>query len=372
MQRKNRIRVERISVDKYPFARIHGIDLKKVTASSDRETLRRLMEIHGVLVFPNQNLLPEDEVRVNQAFGYHDETQSKFGFGFNSYTNITHDGNIPSCPAVQLQGNVMVKDHYGVDGLQLNMLLGLKVEGFHSDAMHAQDEFERRELPVLTSMYCIEAPFKGGETLFACTRTALARIDEEKRSYLRSLRVHYQNEETGRIRGLPIMYKAGCTTVVGVRRFKREHDEKIEREQQQQQFLNLYGEDSAKGGPVHPLIRKHVDTGEEAIFLSCGNVAYMEDKTKKVHLSCEESYDLIEKIVADVCSPPNVYEHRWKKNDFVIWDNRVCMHSGPLLENISGRRLFHRVRLRGSQSANADCAKIWDEVLSSRHQFSKI
>ena len=179
---------------------------------------------------------------------------------------------------------------------------------------------------------------------------------------------------------------AADSRTVGVRRFAREHDASL----YANGHTDLDGQQSAHDGPVHPLVRVHTGTGEEAVFLSCGNVAFMEapaaaatpsttcgggathagtgrrSDAGAVFLSCEESYDLIEELLSEVCSPPRAYEHQWQKRDFVIWDNRICLHSAPRLEGIVGGRLFHRVRLRGSQASHADCTALWDEVLRGR------
>ena len=40
---------------------------------------------------------------------------------------VNHDD---LCPAVQLQGNVLVNDHFGINELQLRMVLGLKEDVF--------------------------------------------------------------------------------------------------------------------------------------------------------------------------------------------------------------------------------------------------
>ena len=65
-----------------PFARVTGVDLRCV-GPLDREALQQLMQKHTLLIFPDQELMPEDELRVNQAFGYHEDNQKEFSFGFN-------------------------------------------------------------------------------------------------------------------------------------------------------------------------------------------------------------------------------------------------------------------------------------------------
>jgi len=78
-----------------PFANVTGIDLRHVAdvfmgryhgeedggqaAAGLRAKLRRLMGEHGVLVFPNQQLTPHQQVAVHRAFGYHNPSQRRRG-----------------------------------------------------------------------------------------------------------------------------------------------------------------------------------------------------------------------------------------------------------------------------------------------------
>ena len=73
-----------------PFARVTNVDLKHVadvfmghshgeydekTAADLRSKLRLLIGRHGVLVFPKQELSPQQQVAVHCAFGYHNLSQ---------------------------------------------------------------------------------------------------------------------------------------------------------------------------------------------------------------------------------------------------------------------------------------------------------
>ena len=55
------------------------------------------------------------------------------------------------------------------------------------------------------------------------------------------------------------------------------------------------------GGPVHPLIRRHPQTGDESVWLSCANVAFMDAPAlptqPAVHLDCSASYALVDQLV---------------------------------------------------------------------------
>ena len=57
------------------------------------------------------------------------------------------------------------------------------------------------------------------------------------------------------------------------------------------------------------------------------------------------------------CQEPQVYAHQWRTGDFVIWDNRICLHSAPKKQNIyntNQERIMH-----GSSTCNVDCISTW-------------
>lgn len=354
-----------------PFVRIAGADLRKI-GPSDTAILRRLMQTHAVLVFPGQALTPRQEVDFNTLFKYHDDDDDEtgHGFGFSAGHHGAHDGCIPACRSVQVQGNVMVRNHYGIDGLQLKMAITYENEGFHSDGIHDEADFakalQKHTFPALTSMYCIRAPEIGGETRFACTRAPFAALSEQQKGLLRRLRVHYMNKKFLTLRGQPVM-EAGCRQLG-----PREHDSKLLSEG----FEDLGAAEEAENGPVHPLVRRHPGTGDESMFLSTAAACFVEaPKTTSepaVHLGWSDSVDLIHSMVSEACSEPKAYAHIWQKDDFVIWDNRLTLHSAPKLQNTVGERLFHRVRLTGSKESNVDCIETWEAVRRSRGLTSKL
>jgi taurine dioxygenase len=59
-------------------------------------------------------------------------------------------------------------------------------------------------------------------------------------------------------------------------------------------------------------------------------------------MAWEESRDLLHAVYDCIYQPALVHEHRWRKGDFLIWDNIALQHMrGPL--NNCGRRVLQRV-----------------------------
>lgn len=111
---------------------------------------------------------------------------------------------------------------------------------------------------------------------------------------------------------------------------------------------------------VHPLVRTHTDSGEEALYVSSANIDYMEAEEEEVRglpavrLDTRASYELLEMVLGPSTRAPLVYAHTWRVGDLAIWDNRLTAHAPCHAERVVGERLHHRVRLDGSAAANAD------------------
>ena len=79
----------------------------------------------------------------------------------------------------------------------------------------------------------------------------------------------------------------------------------------------------------------------------------------RVTLNTSQSYALVEELLGDVSRAPLLYNHTWCAGEFVIWDNRLVLHSATDGEDMVGERLHTRVRLDGNERANADALGVW-------------
>jgi len=225
------------------------------------------------------------------------------------------------------------------------MTLTYSNEGFHSDGIHNL----QTDMPVITSMYNIQAPGQGGNTFLACGRLAFQQAKQYVQMKARRLLVHYIYSES---LGLPIMQE-GISRIGRTATLSRPQSMPILR-------------------TVHPLVRRHPETGEESVYVSCGNVDFMEAEATEtepaLHLDTNASYDLIETLLSGITQAPLVYAHEWKQGDFVMWDNRVTLHAPGEPTAMEGTRLHHRVRLAGSESANRDLKYVQQPKESLQHE----
>jgi taurine dioxygenase len=86
----------------------------------------------------------------------------------------------------------------------------------------------------------------------------------------------------------------------------------------------------------HPVVRPHARTGRPVLF-----VTQMETDSI-VELDASESERTIEELFAVLYAPENVYEHHWRVDDLVVWDNLALQHGRPDLPE-TGERTLRRV-----------------------------
>jgi taurine dioxygenase len=71
---------------------------------------------------------------------------------------------------------------------------------------------------------------------------------------------------------------------------------------------------------IHPLVLDHPDSGEKILYLSPTNTDRILD------MSPEKSEALLQELFTYIKHPDNVYAHKWKKGDLLIFDNYAMMH----------------------------------------------
>jgi taurine dioxygenase len=103
--------------------------------------------------------------------------------------------------------------------------------------------------------------------------------------------------------------------------------------------------DKSKGpGAVHPIVRRHPETGRRALYLGRRGYGYIHG------LSVPESDRLLEAVWAHMSKPEFAWSHAWRPGDLVVWDNRCVIHSRGAFDP-AARRLLHRVTVKGERPA---------------------
>ena len=96
---------------------------------------------------------------------------------------------------------------------------------------------------------------------------------------------------------------------------------------------------------LHPVVRRHPETGRRALFT---NRFFT---TNFTGMSMEESEPLLELIEEYATAPDNIYRHRWRTGDVLVWDNRCTMHFAVYDYDPAETRRMHRTTAAGDRPA---------------------
>jgi taurine dioxygenase len=196
-------------------------------------------------------------------------------------------------PAVMLISNIRE------NGKQIGALPDGEMQ-FHSDQCY-------QEKPAMASMlYAIEVPSVGGNTLFANAYMAYETLSDGIKRRVDGLKaIHAYDYDNASMR-------RGTIIKEGVPHF------------------------------AHPLVRTHPATGRKALYVNRLMTIAIEG------LPEAESDELLNFLFAHQENPAFVYEHVWRVNDLLMWDNRCALHART---DFSGdeRRLMRRVTVLGER-----------------------
>ena len=168
-----------------------------------------------------------------------------------------------------------------------------------------------------TLLYSVEAPSRGGETLFASGYAAWDAQPDDVKRRVEGLRVRYDFDQL-----LQRQAKVNDVALETIRKKWRERFVPIDR----------------------PLMRVHPVTNRKGLWVTWAEMDTI------VGLSREDSLSLVMELVERGTTPDRVYAHRWQPHDLVVWDNRCMLHSTTPVTYQAERRLMYRIGLNGDQS----------------------
>lgn len=274
-------------------AEVHGVSLHEELDNATFDTISAAFAKHGVLIFRNQHLTEEDQIRFTARFGELDV------YALSQYRD-------PVYPEILLITNIQQ------DGVNT----GLADAGttWHTDSSYIA------EPPHATVLYAREIPVKNGkvlgDTLFASAAAAYDALSD----------------------GLKLRLD-GMTSIHSY------HGKHAARSALGRSDRNAPTPDEDEGlRPVeHPLVRRHPVTGRKALYVSegeCIAVPGMDDAQAKT---------LIAELATHVREKRFQYRHHWSYNDLIIWDNCQLQHLAIKDYALPLRRLMHRTQVKGTR-----------------------
>ena len=259
-------------MDIVPLGAGFGAELRGVTladvASDDAAyaAVRAAFEEHSVLVFRDQEVTDEVQLAFSRRFGPPEVT--KVGSqGTGSHFVILS--------TIGPDGKVVPPDHR------------LSLRNKANQLWHTNSSFKR--VPALTSILSARIiPANGGETEYVSTRLAFERLDPDLRDRLQnSFAWHDYAHSRGQIAP----------------------------------DLASPEERAALPPQCWRMVWKNPVNGRGAIYLA--SHAYAVEG-----MEMAAGKQLIDELMARATAPGTSYQHKWRKGDVVMWDNRATMHRG--------------------------------------------
>jgi len=269
---------------------VTGVDLREPVSDTLFADIADAHVRYGLLVFRDQQLEPTHEIDFARRFN-----KIRIYLG-------NDDTKLAGHPEINLLGNIVE------NGRRIAHQVKIGIE-WHTDGTGFPYP------PIATVLYCVEAPSKGGETLYASGKRAWEELPAARQRELAPMRVVYSFQA--------LYEKLQAAAGTG---------------------NQLNNDERARAPDVeHPLVRTHSVTGNKALWFTQSEMKHF------VGLSVEESEALSWELVSIISKPKYVYAHHWRPGDLGVWDNRWMHHSTTPYTYAHERRLMHRISGEGDE-----------------------
>ena len=249
---------------------VSGIDIAKAVTREDAQAIDAGMAKYAVLVFRDQKLTDEQQMAFTGNFGPIEDARG---------------GNITKPQDRRLVKGMNDVSNLAKDGSPLPRDSRQRLFNIGNMLWHSDSSF--RVIPAKYSLLSARTVNpRGGNTEFADMRAAYDALDDETKCEIADLVCEHS-----------LMYSRGSLG-----------------------FLDYSEEEKLMFKPVlQRLVRQHPVNGRKSLYLSshAGGI---------VSMPMPEARILLRDLTEHATQSKFVYVHRWRPNDFVIWDNRQTMH----------------------------------------------
>ncbi len=271
-------------------AEVLGLDLARKLASAEREAVYQAWLEYGLLLFRGQDLDETGLVEFSRSFGDLEPPPA-------SAERTRAETRGAAAPEVWIVSNIVET------GVAIGALGDAEAE-WHTDMSYME------EPPKASVLHAKEIPPSGGNTSWSGMTAAYQELDPDLLRRIDGRRANHDSSYTsvGELR-------KGALAVTDV---------------------------TQAPGALHPIVRRHPETGRAAIYLGRRTNAYIPG------LPVQESEELLDALWAHCARPDFVYEHVWAVGDVVMWDNRSTIHRRAAFDAAS-RRYMIRVQIKGDR-----------------------
>ena len=267
-------------------ARVSGVDLTGGLSHELIEALHAAIDEHSVLLFPEQEMSDEAQMRLTQALGEPEENHVTFG----RTGEIVHIGTVGNVIDAETKRNETDPHTRSMKGNNL----------WHSDSSF-------RLVPSYVSiLHAYEVPAEGGATEFVSQRSAYSRLDSRTQDQINDLHVLHD-------------YVFSRTKTAPV------HDNH-----------------AASLPPIEQkLVRINPRHGGRNYYVGA-------HARSIIGWSGIESRKLIDELNDLATQPEYRWSQQWRPGDTLFWDNRCILHRGTGYDADRYRRNMRQTRVRGA------------------------
>jgi alpha-ketoglutarate-dependent 2,4-dichlorophenoxyacetate dioxygenase len=249
---------------------VSGADLTRPLTREEVAAIEAGMDRYAVLVFRDQNITDDQQMEFSKNFGAIENAKG---------------GNITKDNEYRLKQGMVDVSNLDKDGKPLARDDRRRMFNLGNRLWHSDSSF--RAIPAKYSILSARTvATDGGNTEFADMRAAYDTLDDKTRAMIADMVCEHS-----------LMYSRGSMG-----------------------FTELTDEERAFMKPVRQsLVRTHPVSGRKSLYLSshAGNI---------VGWLVPESRDFLRDLNEHATQRENVYIHRWRQFDLVMWDNRQTMH----------------------------------------------
>jgi taurine dioxygenase len=179
----------------------------------------------------------------------------------------------------------------------------------------------RRTPPKAAILRGIKIPPLGGDTMWACARSAYQGLDQKTREQIEHLEAEHD-----------MMYALG--------RYLKSDEERAK-------ITELYPRTR------HPIVRVHPDTGERMLFVNASFTTGIPD------LPAEEGRALLQRLFAQFRRPEYQVRFSWTPDALAFWDERATQHYAVQGFEGAEERYLERVTIVGDAPFGVERAQVF-------------
>ena len=269
-------------------AEIRGVDLSKVMPDALFAAIHEAFIRYKVLVFPDQTMEPQHQIAVSRRFGPLEILYAA-------------EHRVAGFPEIAVLSNEQI------DGKHIGVVAA--GDFWHSDLSY------KSTTALATFLYAHKLPRVGGDTEFADMQTAYDTLSETLKK---------------RIQG-----RNGIHAVSKLRNSRVEVT--------RPGGADYYKKQAGVKDVCHPIVRTHPVSGRKGLYISPRFTIGIEG------MADDDAQPLLESLFNHQIREENVYRHKWRLGDFILWDNRSVNHRACGGYEMDDIRLLHRTSTRGDQ-----------------------